>query len=323
MRYFLGVDGGGSKTIAIVIDENGKIRGMSRSKSIDILNVTEDEAKNNLDLAVKNALKSAHLKIENISSSCFGVPIVDDVKGVTERVKPLIDDLNVRHYSLVNDVRVALEGAHPLRSGAIVLAGTGAMVMAKDTNDRIYRIDGWGEHVGDMGSGYYIGQKLLQTAFKEYDGRLERTPLLRNVMEYANVSDLREIILRCKGTNVRSYIANFSYLACASAREGDKLAQKILDKAVEELVQSTKTMGSLLKDEKPLLVAKAGGVFECEYIKREFESQVSALEYLKPVKETFLPHVGAVIMAAKEIMNPDEIKLFCDKLKEQDGSDHR
>ncbi len=311
MRYFLGVDGGGSKTIATVVNENGKKVGLGVSGSIDILNEPVERFKENLFSAIEIALKARKLKLKDIAASCFGVPVVGDVEGIEEKIKPVIEGLGLKHYTLVNDVRVALEGALPESSGAVLLVGTGAMVMAKDKNGNVFRVDGWGEHVGDLGSGYYIGQMVLRRVFEEYDGRSEYTPLSDMVKNFAKVADIREILVKCKGANVRTYIASFSRVACQAAQTGVREACKILDKAVDELLKSIQAITKKMTTPNDLLfLSTVGGLFNCEYIREKFKISVANIPSVKLVEAKFAPHIGAVIMAAKHVLNDREMKMF-------------
>ena len=315
MNYFLGVDGGGSKTYAVVVDENGKEVGYGIAGSVDILNETKEEFKDHLFAAVHEALKKADLDVKSISSACFGMPAVGDVEGMEKEITPFIEELKVSNFIIVNDVRVALEGAFPMKKGAILLAGTGAMVMAKDEKGDISRIDGWGEHVGDLGSGYFIGQLILRRAFEEYDGRSSLTPILKMVKEFANVEELREILIHCKGSNVRKYIASFSKVACEAAKRNVKPAQKILDEAVHELVKSVKALGKIFGMGGSIPFSTVGGVFKCEYLFEKFKREISALKNITLVEKEFEPHMGAVIMAARELLSEEKMQKFYQGLR--------
>ncbi len=314
MRYFLGVDGGGSKTLATILSEDGKEVGFGISGSVDVLNETKEEFKNHLFSAVHEALRKADLNVKSISFACFGMPAVGDVEGIEEEITPLIKELNVPNFIVVNDVRAALEGAFPFKQGAILLAGTGAMVMAKDENEMVFRVDGWGENVGDLGSGYFIGQLALREAFEEYDGRSEQTPFLKKVKEFAGVSDLKKILLNCKGSNVRRYIASFSKVVCEAEKSNIYPAREILNEAIKELLKSVKALKNIMKVEKSIPLSVVGGVFNCDYMKKEFEKRLDGVEWIKVSEKEFSPHVGAALMAAKRILNKNEMEELYQRL---------
>ncbi len=310
-RYFLGVDGGGTKTQAVVIGEDGEFSEGSAG-ALDILNESEENFRLHLFKAVNEALKKLSLKPSNISQACFGIPAVGDVSGIEDLVMPIIKKFDFPFF-VVNDVRVALEGAFPFTDGVIVLAGTGAMIMGKKEG-KIFRVDGWGEHAGDMGSAYFVGKLLLQRIFKEYDGRARRDDLLDIAKEFAQVADIREILLGCKGSNVRKYIASFSKLACHAAESGVKVAKDILDMAVKELLQSVEVvLKSMDIGEVPL--ACVGGMFRCSYFLNKFEDEVKKIGRVRIVEKEFEPHVGAAILAASRVLSGEEVKRFHDLLK--------
>jgi len=312
MKFLLGVDGGGTKTIVAIANELGEILGLSKTDSVDILNVPPEEVKNKLKKALSESLSQAAISIDDIDFSCFGMSTFGDVPGTERKIETMVKDILPRSM-VVNDVRVALEGALPKSAGMILLAGTGAMAMAKDKKGRVFRVDGWGEYVGDLGSGYFIGRMILQRAFEEYDGRRKESILLNMVKDFANVSDLREILIRCKGANVRTYIASFSKIACKAAEDGVDEAIEVLSISIQELTRSVKALVNKL-DFDPVPVAYSGGLFNCGYFKDEFISAIQSIPRVKVVKPEFLPYVGALIMASKSILDSDKQLIFYEGL---------
>ncbi|MCW1300772.1 MAG: BadF/BadG/BcrA/BcrD ATPase family protein [Candidatus Micrarchaeaceae archaeon] len=312
MKYLLGVDGGGTKTVVAIANGFGEIVSLSTTDSVDVLNVSFEEVEGKLKNTLNEVLSKANVEIDDICFSCFGMSTFGDIPGTEKEIEAMIKTVLPKSI-VVNDVRVALEGALPNSAGMILLAGTGAMAMAKDEDGRVFRVDGWGEHVGDLGSGYFIGRMVLQTAFEEYDGRRKQTPLLEMVKDFAKVSDLREILTRCKGSNVRTYIASFSKIACQAAEQGLNEASQILSTSVRELIKSAKALVKQLNFE-PIPVSYAGGLFNCEYFRDKFKSLLENLPKVKVVEPEFLPYVGALVMAAKEVLNSEEWLAFYDGL---------
>ncbi len=312
MKYLLGVDGGGTKTVVAIANGLGEIVGLSKTDSVDILNVPLEEVEGKLKNALSESLSEANIDIDDVCFACFGMSTFGDVPSVERGIETIVKSILPRSM-VVNDVRVALEGAHPTSAGMILLAGTGAMAMAKDKNDRVFRVDGWGEYVGDLGSGYFIGRTILQRAFEEYDGRREKSVLSNMVKDFANVSDLRGILIRCKITNARTYIANFSKIACKAAEDDVNEALEVLSISIQELTRSVKTLVNKL-DFEPIPVAYAGGLFNCKYFKDEFISSIQSIPRVKTVKPEFSPYIGSLLMAAKNILDSDEWLVFYEGL---------
>lgn len=308
--YFLGVDSGGTKTIAVIASGSGEIIGRGKAGSADILNLPRKTALKNLELAVGSAFKEAQIEKNDITFSCFGMPAFGDVIGMEGEIIKLVEKVIAENKLVVNDVRLALEASHPMKKGIVLLNGTGAMAMAKDDNDNVIRIDGWGEHAGDMGSGYYIGKRSLQAAFKNYDGRIsEGTILIEEVKKQTGVNDIRELLQNCKGDRSRSYIASFSRAACSAADAGDPVALGILDDAVEELIITLNAISKRIVDT-PIPVATAGGTFSCTYLRNKFLGYLRKAKEFE-IKESFLPpFAGAIILASKKTYTPLQMEEF-------------
>ena len=308
--FFLGVDGGGTKTFAAVYSGTCKCLGTGLAGSADILNCPRKKVLENLKNAVSKALETAKITGDQLSFSYFGMPVFGDIPGIDPEIERLVKEIIPEKVKIVNDVRLALEGAHPIGAGIVLLAGTGAMLMAKNHKDKVFKLDGWGEHAGDMGSGYYIGKRALQTVFKMYDGRISKKTLLFDMIkEYAKVSDLREILVNCKGDNSRTYISSFSKVVCEASKAGDEVATAILDEALKELLITLNTAKQKIH-KIPIPVAVAGGIFNCEYILEKLRAYINKSEDFYVKASTLPPHIGAVILAAKEMYSEERLSKF-------------
>jgi len=314
-KLLLGVDGGGTKTTALIISSDGKILGKGKSGSTDIFNTSSKEVRENIETAINRAAKTAEMGNMKYDYAVFGLPAAEMTDGIDNELKHIIEQIIDTPFDIVNDVRVALEGAHPVGMGAIILAGTGAMVLAKDENNNVYRVDGWGENIGDRGSAYYIGRRGLIALFESIDGRGRQTLIKDKVQKKMNISNFNELALRCKGSNVRKFIASFSEIVCEAAEEGDLAAQIILRLAESEMQRSLLAVKfNILKS--PLPVSTVGSVFKCPYLVKKFKESIEENKNyftLKPAE--FTPEIGATIMAAKKVLEPEEIDQLLERLK--------
>ncbi|MGB9858136.1 MAG: N-acetylglucosamine kinase [Dictyoglomaceae bacterium] len=291
--FFLGIDGGGSKTEAVIIDKDMKVLGKGRAGPADIFNSDRETVKNNLISAIDKALEEADISYENLNFGGFGLPAVGEIKDAEAIYKKVIKEFFPKEFIVFNDVRGALEGAFPYEDGAVLLVGTGIMVMAKIGNE-IVRIDGWGEHAGDCGSGYDIGRECLRYIFKMYDGRLEKSLMYDMVEE-----NVEEIIRKTKGVNSRKYIASFSKIVCSSAEKNDKYALRILDNALEEWKLSILALKKKLKSNQ-IKLAVVGGLKNCKILYNKFLSWAEEEYWLKLSEPLYEPCIGSAILAMKE-----------------------
>jgi N-acetylglucosamine kinase-like BadF-type ATPase len=132
-----------------------------------------------------------------------------------------------------------------------------------------------------------------------------------------NISNFNELAIRCKGNNVRKFIASFAEIVCEAAEEGDITAQIILRMANNELQRSLLAVKfNVLKSSLP--VSTVGSVFKCPYLLKEFKKSIEENEKffeLKPAE--FSPEIGAAIMAAKKILKQEEIDNLINRLKKE------
>jgi len=316
VEYYLGVDSGGTKTTSIIIDSFGKIIGTGIAGSTDLVNAGKKRAYSELSKSVDMAISNSEISKEKIVFSCFAMSGYGDVIGIETDLKTLIDRVIASNKIIINDVRAALEGACPLRSAAILLAGTGAMAMAKDDSENVYRTDGWGEQLGDLGSGFYIGRRGLQEVFKAYDGRdLAGIKLLKIAQnEFIDGNDLRIIIDKCKGSNTRSYIASFGRFVDTAANKNDALAKQILIDAAKELFISLRAVTKNISS-RSIRISTVGSVFKSKILSDEIRRLIDTEERFIFKDSEFSPEVGAVIMAYRKCNAEKSIYTFVDNLE--------
>jgi N-acetylglucosamine kinase-like BadF-type ATPase len=150
---------------------------------------------------------------------------LQELAGVTEVV---VSDDSVTSYL----------GALGLTPGAVVAAGTGAVVLATDGEGRHAHVDGAGHLIGDSGSGYWIGRAALESAWRAGDGR-RGSAALREAAT-AHFGELRELPEKLAlRTDRAAAIAGFATVVASVASAGDEIACGIWSAAAEELAAST------------------------------------------------------------------------------------
>ena len=171
MTYFIGVDGGASKTAAIVIDEEGRTLGRGRAGGSNHLRVGIEEATHNVERAMNIALVEAGIAIRNVEYAYCGIAGSDHPVH-RQRV---IDSLSIffprGNFIVDNDARIALTGAVGFGPGIVVIAGTGSVAFGRNANDEECRAGGWGPMLGDEGSGFWIAREGLSAIVRAHDGR--------------------------------------------------------------------------------------------------------------------------------------------------------
>ena len=178
MTCILGVDGGASGTTASIVDEMGCVRGVGHAGSANPLAISLDRSVGNVSSAVGEALVLAGATLNDVRAAAFCLSGVGD-EGDTVRVQlgesiaakiPLSCPVHIDHDAIAAHV-----GAFLGSTGVIVIAGTGAIGFAVDSQGVRYRADGWGGWIGDEGSRFWIGMEGLKASFRAHDGRGEPT----------------------------------------------------------------------------------------------------------------------------------------------------
>ena len=147
----------------------------------------------------------------------------------------MVEELGVRQTLLAHDSITSYLGALGARRGAVIAAGTGVVTLAVGV-DRVARVDGWGDLLGDAGSGFWVGRAALDQVMRAYDGRGPQTALTEIVSrDFADLSEAyREVQ---EDPRKVSRIAGYAKVVAGLA-ETDQVCHEILTAAANELVHS-------------------------------------------------------------------------------------
>lgn len=306
MIFVLGIDGGGTKTEAIITDDKGNLLGRGIAGASNYQTVGLDNALAALAEAIDNAIVASGLKTPVFKVACLGLA---GVGRETDRalLMPKISKLiPAQKIILQHDAAIALAGATACQPGVVVLAGTGSMAFGMNSLGEQSRAGGWGNILGDEGSAYYISRKALIAACRAYDGRGPKTALVESFIENLELQDFTDIVKKIYARESSpQIIASYAPLVIEVAKAGDKVAMDILRDAAEELAQlvNAVVIGLNMKDEE-FQVAVSGSVFKAGDILLEpfTESIKAILPKAIVIQPKFEPAMGAVLLALKEIM---------------------
>lgn len=298
--YYIGVDGGGTKTLWTLFDELGESLTSITTGTCHPLQVGYDKMSEVLQIGLTTLLKKAPcpLKPEEIII-CLGLAGYGQEKQVrTEMEKAVGKALEGYHWYLTNDIEIALTGALDDHDGILVIAGTGSIAMAK-TQRGLFRAGGWGYIIGDEGSGYWIARQVLAAYSKMVDGRLPKTNLYNLVKEGLALENDADIISYVMVTldKQRDAIARLAKYGARACAQADPIALEIYEKAGEELALLVNTLTSHYSSQE-ILASYIGGVFKAqEYLlpslKRHLDQRVNL------VAPQHTPDYGAYLLARK------------------------
>lgn len=306
MNYYIGIDGGGTKTKAVLVDENLNIinegiGGPSNFLVFDINDVTTSI----LEL-LSNLTNDANISLNDVQSILIGTAGAgrrDDAErleySVLEKAKE--NNLTINNFRVESDARIALEGAFAGKPGSILIAGTGSIMFGKDSDEKIHRIGGFGRILGDEGSGFHIGRAGLNAVAKSFDGRNNGTLLTKLIKDNFNINDSVQLINEVYKNNFD--IPKVAPLVIKAAENNDEICKSILNSEIDELVEHIVAMKKTINED-ILLISLIGGTITTDnYYANLFQSRTTVISNIKIVDAELPPQMGATLMAKNLFSN--------------------
>jgi len=257
MGYIVGIDGGGTKTEAVLVRPDGEVLASYRAGPANYQLTGPECLRTTVEDAVERLLAAAGGG--EVSVLCVGLAGVDRPQDRRE-VALALSGLG-REVVVASDGEIALEGAHLGGPGLVVIAGTGSIAWGKD-GGRVARAGGWGYLLGDEGGGYWIGKEAIAAALRAWDGRGPKTSLEGQLRDHLGLSRLDQIVrwVYC-GEARPDRIAGLARLVFAAADAGDGIALEILHRAGRHLGELALAVARRLGMGKGIKVALVGGMF--------------------------------------------------------------
>jgi N-acetylglucosamine kinase-like BadF-type ATPase len=265
-RYILGIDGGGTKTHAAIVDQSGRLCGAGRAGPSNYDDVGVAAARENMLRSVEQARAQAHLGAMPFDAVFLGMA---GVVSPTDRaaIRQIARDLDLASADRIgvdHDCRAALAGALSGRAGIILIAGTGSSCFGVNRAGQSWRAGGWGQLISDEGSGYWLGVQALHAAVRAYDGRGPSTVLLERIREQLALADMNDIMHRLYVDGMgRAEIAALAPLVVSAAREMDAVAAQLIHQGAGDLADCVLAVARRLgMDDRPCELGLVGGVFQ-------------------------------------------------------------
>ena len=297
MKYYLGIDGGGTRTTASVCDENGALMCKVTGKTINFYSVGIENARKNLSEIISDIYKNiGEVTFENAFIGCSAL----DDRADRDTVNSLCDGV-IKSKSIVmdSDTYVALFSGETALPRAVVICGTGSMVTGLD--EKIYTKGGWGHIIGDGGSAYSIAVNGLSEAVNLFDENKQNEPLVKSAQEFFKKYNLREIIdFVYNESTTKDVIADFAKCVSVEAENGDKISLDIIKGECNKLLR---TVCSLINEMNSCeILYLYGGVFQNNALFKEYFINAFNEKYplIKAELLTLPPDEGALKLAREQ-----------------------
>jgi N-acetylglucosamine kinase len=319
MNCVLGIDGGGSKTVCLLMGDTGKVLGRGEAGGANYQSIGITAAQTAIQSAIHQAVVEGLKQIEdiNVTAICLGLAGVsrpqdiEVVQGIVVLLQnhnymlPITWALSPSRIVICHDALIALMGGVGDAVGIVVAAGTGSMVFGRNHQGYSHRVGGWGYILGDEGSAYKIAVCGLQAALKAYDGRGMLTSLVENFQEHLgieNIENLIEVVYR-RGWGVKE-IAALAPIVDRAAIAGDIVANHIIEQAVAELAIATSTVSDRVFNPSEVVeIVTTGGVWQAQCNLRD--KFVKYITHKYPLAKVIYPRhepaYGAGLLALKQL----------------------
>jgi glucosamine kinase len=259
MHFYLGIDGGGSKTDCLVGDDV-RMLGRALGPSCKVQRVGEEQARAALHTVITEACVAAEIEPARIERACIGIAGFS-LTGIERKIRTIIGELVRGEIHVVGDNTIALQAACGGLPGAVVIAGTGSIAYGRSEQGKEARAGGWGPAISDEGSGGWIGRRAVAQVMRARD-RGKDPQLLFSLLQALHANGTDDLVRIANETPPPDFAALLPRIiqACSS---GDALACDILMAAGGELARLASTVIRQLwaDDERNVRVGMAGGVF--------------------------------------------------------------
>jgi glucosamine kinase len=317
--YYIGIDGGGTKTLCAVGDESQTLATATAGPS-NVIRVGEMQARESLHQSVRQACAAAGIAPGQVKHACIGAAGAARPE-IAETVRRVLAEILPAGVNVVGDMQVALEAAFNGGPGVVVIAGTGSIAYGRDAQGNTARAGGWGFAVSDEGSAHWIGRAAAALLVGEMDrtegnlaarAALLKSPFAATLLKALSVTSLEDFARAAGVIAPHDFASLFpAVIACPDdtatqilASAGTELAHlasvvihRLFPSATPVVAQPADSSGAFIP------VAMVGGVFRhAPLVRQIFYNQVRRFDARVRVQEEIVePVEGALRIARKSV----------------------
>ncbi len=270
----MGIDGGGTRTTAVVTDENGKNLIKKVGKTINFYSVGMNSAHNNLEELMNEIYSDiGRVEFDGAFIGCSALDSEADEATVSQLCGDIITAENIKMHS---DVYIALKSLGDIPCPAIIICGTGSMAIGEDVDGNTVTAGGWSHILGDEGSAHSIALSALKECCFMSD-KDEKNALIKNAEEYFKVDNYRKVIdVIYSPQTSKDVIAGFASEVGKLAEQGDEICAKIISAEAKAVAKTVAVLLDKIKHCETL--GLYGGVFQHNLsFKKTFSDEIKKL----------------------------------------------
>jgi glucosamine kinase len=236
MAYYLGIDGGGTKTRCVLADET-TVLAKAMTGGCSVIRHGEQQARGALHTAIHQVCAAAKISPDRVSAVCIGATGAARPE-IAAKIRSILAELTSETFTrieVVGDTVIALEAAFGAAPGVIAIAGTGSVVYGRNAGGQTARAGGWGFAVSDEGSGHWIGRRAVSAILKARDQGQE-TALTTMILQAWKLNSIDELVQQANSTLPPDFPRLFPVVLRA-ADDNDTIARELLADAGAKLAE--------------------------------------------------------------------------------------
>lgn len=309
-KYYIGIDGGGTKTDAVLINSLGNLIRRVKGKGTNLNNESKEEITTRFNLIFSELL--VNIQIHEIEGIFAGLSSADHLTAskIFDHCIRQACPLSIRHLLIGNDAMNALWSGTENSNGLVIIAGTGSIAYGVKENGDDFRVGGWGYLFGDEGSGYAIGREAIRRTLMAYDGRLQATNLSAVLTDYFSVPKFLDIVPVIYQSS-KDRIAGLTPMVEQSALRGDTIAAAILEEAADALIDLIRF--SQKRFSLPVDIVLTGGIWCSTIIRKRVTRLMNEASFIFP---KYPPVYGSLVKCLTEWL-PCEKKRLLPKIMQE------
>ncbi|MBO7745681.1 ATPase [Paenibacillus sp. MWE-103] len=235
MTYYLGIDGGGTKTHALLTDEHGRPLGKGRSGNGNH-QIDAAGAARSIREAAEEALRQAGVAKDDVRHAYFGLAGAD--READYRVlRPMVAAVGLPRHSIECDTIIGLRAGTDRPYGIAVICGTGTNCAGRNKQGEHLQVGGFAYMHGDFGGGGSLSVEVFRSVVRAWDGRERPTRLTEPLLALLGYPDVETMFHDFLDHDKRVPV-DAAKLLFDAAEAGDETALAILRTQGEELGRS-------------------------------------------------------------------------------------
>ena len=309
MKYYIGVDGGGTKTKFTLAREDGAIIGTYTAGTCHYLQCGYDGAagiiREGIDAVLEKGsdTENRKLQLRDAAQVFIGCAGYGDVQEDTRRLDEVLAKAIPVPFTIGNDCENAHAGALAGKAGINLIAGTGSRGYGVIERGETARCGGWHHALGsDEGGGYWMGWRLLREFMRQSDGRDAKTALYDRIRESLSLrtdDQLIGLVVEQWGMD-RTKIASLAPLVQELLAAGDPHAETIVLDAAQELFDIARALRDRLGFGGRVPVSGTGSIFKIGAPLLDPLAEKLAADGMVYTPPAYEPDLGAVLLAMKQ-----------------------